>query len=103
MTGHPRATHLVHTLVHGPRSARKSSIRSMIRQFVLEAGGHIINISIIATGAGGWRIVASAAELETNFEFEDLSEGDKSGDESDYENDDGNGDDEGGSSDDGDQ
>ena len=40
VTGHPRATHLVHTLVHGPRSARKSSIRSMIRQFVLEAGGH---------------------------------------------------------------
>ena len=37
VTGHPRATHLVHTLVHGPRSARKSSIRSMIRQFVLEA------------------------------------------------------------------
>ena len=36
VTGHPRATHLVHTLVHGPRSARKSSIRSMIRQFVLE-------------------------------------------------------------------
>ena len=40
MTGHPRATHLVHTPVHGPRSARKSSIRSMIRQFVLEAGAH---------------------------------------------------------------
>ena len=40
VTGHPRATHLVHTLVHGPRSARKSSIRSMTRQFVLEAGGH---------------------------------------------------------------
>ena len=40
VTGHPRATHLVHTLVHGPRSARKSSIRSMIRQFVLEAGAH---------------------------------------------------------------
>ena len=37
VTGHPRATHLVHTLVHGPRSARKSSIRSMIRQFALEA------------------------------------------------------------------
>ena len=36
VTGHPRATHLVHTLVHhGPR-ARKSSIPSMIRQFVLE-------------------------------------------------------------------
>ena len=49
---------------------------------------------------GGWRIVASAAELETNFEFEDLSEGDESGDESDDESDDGNGDDEGGSSDD---
>ena len=25
---------------------------------------------------GGWLIVASAAELETNFEFENLSEGD---------------------------
>ena len=25
---------------------------------------------------GGWRIVESAAELETNFQFEDLSEGD---------------------------
>ena len=36
VTGHPRASHLVHTLVHGPPSARKSSIRSMIRQFVLE-------------------------------------------------------------------
>ena len=32
---------------------------------------------------GGWRIVATAAELETNFTFEDLSEGDESGDESD--------------------
>ena len=53
---------------------------------------------------GGWRIVASAAELETNFEFEDLSEGDESGDESDDdESDDGNGDDEGGSSDDDDE
>ena len=49
---------------------------------------------------GGWRIVASAAELETKFQFEDLSEGDESGDESDDESDDGNGDDEGGSSDD---
>ena len=46
---------------------------------------------------GGWRIVASAAELENNFEFEDLSEGDESGGESDDESDDGNGDDEGGS------
>ena len=52
---------------------------------------------------GGWRIVASAAELETNVEFEDLSEGDESGDESDDESDDGNGDAEGGSSDDGDE
>jgi len=52
---------------------------------------------------GGWRIVASAAELETNFTFEDLSEGDESGDESDDESDDGNGDDEGGSSDDDDE
>ena len=51
----------------------------------------------------GWRIVASAAELETNFTFEDLSEGDESGDESDEESDDGNGDDEGGSSDDDDE
>ena len=40
VTGHPRATHLVHTPVHGPHSERKSSIRSMIRQFVLEAGAH---------------------------------------------------------------
>ena len=38
---------------------------------------------------GGWRIVATAAELETNFTFEDLSEGDESGDESDEESDDG--------------
>ena len=52
---------------------------------------------------GGWRIVATAAELETNFTFEDLSEGDESGDESDEESDDGNGDDEGGSSDDDDE
>ena len=52
---------------------------------------------------GGWRIVASAAQLETNFEFEDLSEGDESFDESDGESDDGIGDDEGGSSDDGDE
>ena len=44
---------------------------------------------------GGWRIVASTEELETKFQFEDLCEGDESGDESD----DGNGDDEGGSSD----
>ena len=36
VTGHPRATHLVHTLVHRGPHARKSSIRSMIRQFVLE-------------------------------------------------------------------
>ena len=36
VTGHPRATHLVHTLVHHGPHARKSSIRSMIRQFVLE-------------------------------------------------------------------
>ena len=48
---------------------------------------------------GGWRIVASAAELEANFQFEVLSEGDESGDESDN----GNGDDEGGSSDDDDE
>ena len=52
---------------------------------------------------GGWRIVASAAELETNFTFEDLSEGDESGDESDDESDDGNDDGEGGSSDDDDE
>ena len=52
---------------------------------------------------GGWRIVASAEELEANFTFEDLSEGDESGDESDDESDDGNGDDEGGSSDDDDE
>ena len=49
---------------------------------------------------GGWWIVASSAELETNFEFKALSEGDESGDESDDESDDGNGGDEGGSSDD---
>ena len=35
-TGHPRATRLVHTLVHHGPHARKSSIPSMIRQFVLE-------------------------------------------------------------------
>ena len=50
---------------------------------------------------GGWRIVASAAELETNFEFEDLSEGDERGDESGDERDEGDGDDENSSDDDG--
>ena len=53
-------------------------------------------------GARRW-IVASAEELEANFEFEDLSEGDESGDENGDESDDGNGDDEGGSIDDGDE
>ena len=48
---------------------------------------------------GGWRIIASVAELETNFQFEDLSEGDESGDESDKID----SDDEGGSSDDDDE
>ena len=47
--------------------------------------------------------VQPVAELEANFEFEDLSEGDESGDESDDESDDGNGDGEGGSSDDDDE
>jgi len=49
------------------------------------------------------QLLATTAELETNFTFEDLSEGDESGDESDDESDDGNGDDEGGLSDDGDE
>ena len=40
VTGHPRATRLVHTLVHHGPHARKSSIPSVIRQFVLEAGAH---------------------------------------------------------------
>ena len=49
---------------------------------------------------GGWQIFASAAELETNFEFEDLSKGDERGDESGDESDDGDGDDENSSDDD---